>query len=424
MNAAEVKAYAEESAKELEALAKDVAKLGRPELLPLDLTYESLDRLEDYLLLVLDGHAPGKKKKAQERAVRYAGEVVIAQAGGRWASGAPDAEVAITGLRALPGAKLLPSHAVQNAVRWRYSGTLRDRLESQDVELQRRTIAALTGDLDGAWARLRADLEAFTGTDPGPLDPASALGPCSRALARLNQDGKAPRELRRRLRQGAAIAMGERLRAEVGPAEWTVEDHPRDIDLGAWTLLGLRLSVSVARVDSDDGPDALSERVAKMIAAKRAKASKTKTAKKTAPRVVAKPRAGRRGTWWVLCSAKRAKALRALLAKLDLPTGATAELRGSFLVVTGPGDGDTVEVHVALAKGDVIAAEAAEVADELCADRPDHDRIAAFDARYELSWNLAESEHALELYYTLAFRLADLVQGLTVDRVEGRLVEA
>lgn len=426
MNAAEVKAYAERTPKELEALEEAVAKLGRPGLLPLDRTYASLDRLEDWLLLVLDGQAKGSKKEAMERAVRYAGETVIAQTGGRWASGAPDAELAITGQRGAPAVKALPSHSVARVERWRWSGTLRDELERQDVELQRRTLAELTADLPATLARLRADLKAFTGEDPGPLDPDAALGPCSVALPRLNV-ATAPRELRRRIRQGAAVAMGEVLQAGLGRAEWTVEDHPRDIDLGAWTLFGLRLSNSVARLKADDGPDALRRWAERMIAkrkdaarpaAKSKKAKSPEPAKTKTPRVVAKPRAGRRGTWWVLCSSKKARPLKTLRAKLG------GELRGSFLVLTGPGDGDTVEVHVAFTKGAVIAAEAAEVADEHGADRPDHDRIAAFDARYELSWNLAESEHTFELYYTLAFRLTDLVQGITLDRVEGRFVEA
>ena len=59
----------------------------------------------------------------------------------------------------------------------------------------------------------------------------------------------APRELRRSLQRAAAIAIGHLLQAALGPAEWSVVDQPRDIDFGAWTLFGIRLTNTVERVD-------------------------------------------------------------------------------------------------------------------------------------------------------------------------------
>jgi hypothetical protein len=108
-NAADARAfvqrYAEETPHELEALANDVARLGRPELLPLDRTYASLDRVEDYYRLVLDAQAPGARKGARERVARYVGATLIEQAGGRWALDPYEGEsMTVTGMRAVPGA--------------------------------------------------------------------------------------------------------------------------------------------------------------------------------------------------------------------------------------------------------------------------------------------------------------------------------
>ena len=50
-----IDAYVKEMSSELEALRSDVAASGQRNLLPLDLSYQSLDRLEDYLFLVVDG---------------------------------------------------------------------------------------------------------------------------------------------------------------------------------------------------------------------------------------------------------------------------------------------------------------------------------------------------------------------------------
>lgn len=270
-SAAEVKVYAEETPGELEALAKAVTKLGRPELLPLDRSYASLDRLEDYLLLVLDGHAPGSRARTRERVARYVGATVIEQAGGRWAPGEHDGDsIAVRGLRAVPAAVVLPTHPVAAVEQWRYSGILRDRTERSDVELQRRTLAALTGDLDATLTRLRGDVKELTGTDPGPLDGVPALSRYTPALGLLRA-ANAPRELRRRIHQALAVAIGHLLQAELGPAEWRVEDAPRDIDFGTWTLFGIRLSNTVERVDPAAKLDALRTTVEKMIAHRRGK---------------------------------------------------------------------------------------------------------------------------------------------------------
>lgn len=81
-------------------------------------------------------------------------------------------------------------------------------------------------------------------------------------------------------------------------------------------------------------------------------------------------------------------------------------------------------MQVGLTTEPVVALEAAELAEEYAADRPDRDRIATYDARYVITWRLEESEHVFDTYYTIAYRLAGAVSGITFDTLERTFVEA
>lgn len=270
MTKASLQKYEMEMLSELEALTADVTKVGRKDLLPLDKSYASLDRVENYYTLVLDKKVKADASKAEQRVARYAGATVIAQAGGRWAAGSDDSDpFVVTKLRAAPKAVYLPLLRVGEIESYRLPGLLRDRTERHDLELQKQTIAALTGDLRGTLARLRADAKELTGSDPGALETLADLSRYERALVDVKA-ASASRELRRRIRNGAAIAIGNLMQAELGPATWTVEEDPRNIDFGAWTLLGARLSNTVERVDPKK-PDGLRTNVEKMIASRKKK---------------------------------------------------------------------------------------------------------------------------------------------------------
>lgn len=69
----------------LDALKTQVTEMGRPELLPLDNTYESLDRLEAAFGLVLDRVAPVDDLDIfATRVARYLGRTFQKHMGGNW----------------------------------------------------------------------------------------------------------------------------------------------------------------------------------------------------------------------------------------------------------------------------------------------------------------------------------------------------
>jgi hypothetical protein len=131
------------------------------------------------------------------------------------------------------------------------------------------------------------------------------------------------------------------------------------------------------------------------------------------------------GTWFVMCDAARAIPIADVQAKVQMPSKATPRVEGDVLVLAvATPDGDECVVRVALDTSDVVRKESAELADEYGAGRPDHDQIAAFDARYAITWVLAESERVFDTYYTIAYRLRRAVGGVTLDTVEQTFVEA
>lgn len=131
------------------------------------------------------------------------------------------------------------------------------------------------------------------------------------------------------------------------------------------------------------------------------------------------------GKWFVMCKADRALSMKDVLAKVTMPSKAKARLAGDILVLTvATPDGDEVDVQVGLDTSSVVQQESAEFADEYGSHRPDHDQIAAYDARYAITWKLAESEHVFDTYYTIAYRLRRAVEGVTLDLQEKTFVEA
>jgi hypothetical protein len=129
-----------------------------------------------------------------------------------------------------------------------------------------------------------------------------------------------------------------------------------------------------------------------------------------------------RGRWLVMCKSERAVPLRDVLEKIDVPDEASPRLVGDVLVLAV--DGTDAEVQVALSTSPVVLEEAVEFAEEYGAGRADRDEIATYDARYELSWPLADSMDVHETYYTIAFELTDLTGGVTLDLLEKKFVEA
>ncbi len=92
----------------LEALQEFVAGLGRPDLLPLDFTFESLDRVEQMFKEALEGKIKlpdgVTTRKLATAVARYLGETVTRRLGGEWGwrrSG--DVNYGLPGVQEIPG---------------------------------------------------------------------------------------------------------------------------------------------------------------------------------------------------------------------------------------------------------------------------------------------------------------------------------
>lgn len=270
MSKAAVQKFEMEMLSELEALIADVTKTGRGALLPLDRSYASLDRVEDYYMLVLDKKVAADKARATLRVARYTGATLVEQAGGKWAAGDNDAVPAVTKLRAAPKDAFEPLAIVSELESFRFTGWLRDRTERHDLDLQKKRIAELADDTKGTLARLRSAAKELAGSDPGLLDTTAALDRYQPVLARAAV-ANAPRELRRAIQRGAAIGMGALLQSELGRSAWTLDDDPRSVDFGAWMLFGINFTNIVERVEAEDAVGALRTMAEKMIAKRKKK---------------------------------------------------------------------------------------------------------------------------------------------------------
>ncbi|MGE0323299.1 MAG: hypothetical protein AB7K71_17410 [Polyangiaceae bacterium] len=230
--------YMKAMSSELEALRADVAASGHRELLPLDLSYESLDRLEDFLYLVVDGKLKGDLAKLWSRAGRYVGSTLAERVGGTWAASKSDKKAVVTKLPGAAKAELSVGPIVADVMRLRHHfvGYLRDDTECYDLALRRRQLAELLSDPPARFRAVREDVKALTGTDPGELT--GSLGSVDAIEQALKQavNARAPRAQRRRLRANTILYVGTIL-ARARKATWSVNERIGDPTFG-WFKVG------------------------------------------------------------------------------------------------------------------------------------------------------------------------------------------
>lgn len=254
----------------LDALRSAVQAAGRPELLPLDLSYASLDRLEDYYRLRLEAPASGDElKRLRDQLPRYIGATLIERAGGAWAlRGTDPPEPVVTRVPGVKGRDFEPLGPVLDFKRLRSPGWLRDATERWDLAARRHALAALVARIDAEIAELRRDVEQLTGTRLQVLDGSpDALAAVERALRRLVEIG-APRDQRRQVRQRAVLLLGSVMAAALGGGEWSVCDEAANADFGELTIRGWAPS-NALRIGAKTRPDHLALSLASEIEARR-----------------------------------------------------------------------------------------------------------------------------------------------------------
>ncbi len=241
---------------EIEALRR-VAAAHRTDLLPFDLTYESIDRVEDLFGQVI-GADPGREavEATESRVTAYLGQTLIEHAGGSWSHGTARDEFpgrpCVTGLPHLGRFCFFP-HVTTKAFRlYRSAGSLRDEAESYDVARLRERAARDLRDREREIEALRADVDKLLGR-PTDLDfSLDSLAPLTSAIKRVSG-----RDAWRRLRPGASLYIGETARRMAGRGEWILCEDPANAYYGHLLLGEWNPTWTVYAASAPGGDDVL-----------------------------------------------------------------------------------------------------------------------------------------------------------------------
>jgi hypothetical protein len=246
------------------AVEEDVAALTariereRPQVLPLDRTYASLDRIEDFYRSLLEAAADGGKD-VDAQVASYVGATLAAATGGRWQAPRTKADMgraAIVGLPHLTRARFYPLDVVRTFRRTRSAGYMRDATEIYDIPRRRAELERLVADSDAVIARLRADLADILGRDPATLDGGRAsIEMIENAFKQLVASNASP-DLMRRVENGALMYLGEIARRAVG-GEWTVSEDPDADDVGQFRMHGWAPVMAIRNVGPQSRPNIL-----------------------------------------------------------------------------------------------------------------------------------------------------------------------
>jgi hypothetical protein len=259
MAAVDLPAFVEALPRALVDLRAAVEAVRQPALLPLDLSYESLDRLEDYYRICLEGNAtPDEQKQLRGSLSRYLGATLIEHTGGVWKIVRGSVEPLVGKLPQVTGkgSELDPAGPVLDFKRTRSPGWLRDATERWDLALRRRQLATLMAHTDDELAKLRDDVEELTGIQPSVLDGnPGALAAVEAALKRLIT-ANAPRERRREVRSRAVLFLGTVVMKAVGHGEWMLCDDADNSNFGEFTVNDWAPSNTI-RVNDKTKPDHL-----------------------------------------------------------------------------------------------------------------------------------------------------------------------
>jgi hypothetical protein len=264
----EADAIARRAEDDVASLRDEVAR-ERPDLLPLDLSYASIDRLEGYYRAALE--AGTSSDVLDGRVASYLGATLAASTGGRWIPPRQASDrnrPGITRLPRLARARFDPLAAVYAFARLRTAGSLRDATERYDVSARRAHLAQLLAGQDAAFDLLRAEVRELVGRDPGNLDGSrESVEAVEEALRRLAMPGT-PIERMRRFRDAATLYLGQIAQRAVG-GEWGITEDPRDFDLGSLEMDGWSPISTIRVVGADDSLGQLQAALDAAIAGRR-----------------------------------------------------------------------------------------------------------------------------------------------------------
>jgi hypothetical protein len=254
----------------------DVAELidqvgrERPDVFPLDLGYESLDRLEGFYRQLLE-QGSTSIAALDARVASYVGETLVRSAGGAWAPPLAKADLGRPGvvdLPSLPRARFHPMDVVRTFKRTLSSGYMRDATELYDIPARRRYLDRLVANSDATLDQLQADLDDIVGRDTLDDSPESVAA-VEDAFKKLVGEQAAPDRVRR-LEDGATLFLGQIVQRAVG-GDWSLCEDPDDADLGQ-VRIGGWAPISVIRNVGPQSRPGLLQSTLDLVVRARAKA--------------------------------------------------------------------------------------------------------------------------------------------------------
>jgi hypothetical protein len=220
---------------ELDALRAEIAQVTKDSA-PLGLSYESIDRVEDYYRRVLDAPPPADQlERVKGRIVRYVGQTVIEHTKGAWAiverETGPALVVEVPGIKENGFHPLTP---VAQFKRLRWPGLIRDDAEKWDMPRRRADLARLLSAREEELAHLRDDIEQLTGKRLESLDgKAATLKLIEQALKKLA--GPDARDRRREVGRRVVLFLGSLVEKATGET-WRVVDNAKEGDFGEFRI--------------------------------------------------------------------------------------------------------------------------------------------------------------------------------------------
>ncbi len=225
----------------LAALRTDVAALNQPELLQLDYSFESLDRLERMYALVLEGKTSIQLEMDLfvTRLARYIGETLRKQVGGKWNFCQQPKDInygkpCLTQIPKLPKTYCFyPLVAVAGYCSSKRPGWLRKMVERNDIELMRKRFAHFLAQVDNEIESLSSYIKSLALPNALSLDYSfESLNGVEQVLA-MALDGSVtpPATGVAGLVEQIGVYTGEVYRRHAG-GEWQLCEDPRDIDFG------------------------------------------------------------------------------------------------------------------------------------------------------------------------------------------------
>lgn len=206
----------------LETLRRYVESTA-PDLAPLDLGFESLDRAEQLVLRVLEKRIARPEGGLTAPLITYVGETARERLGGVWAQ--LEGERGIRRMRGMPARYVFtPVHVIRQFQQGRRRGTLREAVERHDLELQCAKFVEWRAGEASELAALLAQVDGldFTVASVDRLEP---------VLAAAGDAGAAGAQARDRVER----YLGEVYRRARG-GEWRLVEDPVNTSFGRYVI--------------------------------------------------------------------------------------------------------------------------------------------------------------------------------------------